>query len=110
MKERRSRFARSRPTPTLLLVLIVGGLIAFGRIGLVPVLQRGTKHEGTIRRYDQHLGSGLVKRSSDGTEVFVHISAIARRDRPVLAPGDNVVLRTFDGAYRDLVTKLRRQR
>ncbi len=96
--------------PIVLLAAVIGGLIALGRIGIVPVLRRGTKYEGVIRRYDPQVGTGLVLRSTDGAEVFVHSSAIVRRDRSMLAAGDNVIFRTIDGAYRDLVTKLQRQR
>jgi cold shock CspA family protein len=96
--------------PFLFLALAMGALIAFGRIGIVPVLRRGTEHEGVIRRYDPLAGTGLVRRATDGVDVFVHSSAIARRDRSVLVPGDSVTFRTVDGAYRDLVTKLRRRR
>ncbi|MCP3974478.1 MAG: cold shock domain-containing protein [bacterium] len=95
--------------PLLLLLLIVGAFIAFGRVGLVPMLRRGTKHDGVLRRLDLDTGAGLVHRSSDGADVFVHVSAVARRDRATLIPGDLVTFRTVDGAYRDLVTKLRRR-
>lgn len=96
--------------PLFLLLLAVGGLLAFGRIGLVPVIRRGTRHEGIVHRYDAKAGVGLVLRSADGAEVFVHASAVVRQDRNSLAPGDHVVFRTIDGAYRDLVTTLRRRR
>ncbi len=109
-----SRAARSGATemsfPLLLLLVMAAGLIAFGRIGVAPVFSRGTRHEGVVRRYDPDAGSGLVTRASDGVDVFVHTSAVARRDRATLAVGDNVVFRTIDGAYRDLITKLHRPR
>jgi len=95
--------------PFFLLFLAMGLMLAFGRVGLVPVLRRGDKHEGVLRRFDLDTGCGIVVRSSDDTEVFVHASAIARRDRAMLEPGDRVEFRTIDGAYRDLVTRLRRK-
>jgi len=109
-----SRAARSgiseMSLPFFLLFLGIGIVLAFGRIGLVPMMRRGTRHAGVLRRLDLDTGSGLVVRNSDDADVFVHVSAIARRDRRHLAPGDSVTFRTVDGAYRDLVTNLRRKR
>lgn len=96
--------------PFLLLVVMILGIASLGRIGIVPIFRRRTKHDGILVNYDVDTGSGLVARMRDGGEVFVHASAIARRDRSHLVPGDAVVFRTVDGAYRDLVTKLRKRR
>jgi len=96
--------------PILFLLLVIGAITAFGRIGLVPILRRGTRYEGVLVRYDADAGSGLVMRAMDGAEVFVHGSTISRRDRGRIIEGDDVTFRTIDGAYRDLVTYLRRRR
>lgn len=105
-----SSSATQMSRPFLLLLLVLGAVVWLGRIGVGPVLRRGTKHSGILVRYDLENASGLVARSGDGAEVFVHTSAIARRDRGKLIPGDLVEFRTVDGAYRDLVTKLRKRR
>lgn len=96
--------------PFLLLVVMILGVASLGRIGIVPIFRRRTRHDGILVNYDVATGAGLVARVADGGEVFVHASAITRRDRDHLVPGDIVTFRTVDGAYRDLVTKLRKRR
>lgn len=95
--------------PFALLLVAIGAVLVFGRIGLVPMFKRRRREEGMVLSYDATAGTGLVARHSDGGEVFVHATAIARRDRRTLVPGDPVLFRTVDGAYRDLVTKLRKR-
>lgn len=96
--------------PFLLLIVMIAGVVSLGRIGIVPIFRRRTRHDGILVNYDTATGAGLVARIGDGGEVFVHASAITRRDRDNLVPGDSVIFRTVDGAYRDLVTKLRKRR
>ena len=70
--------------PFLLLLVVMGAVLTFGRIGLVPLFKRGRRESGMILSYDAAAGTGLVGRDSDGGEVFVHASSIARRDRSVI--------------------------
>lgn len=101
--------AERASVPLLALFALVALVATLGRIGLVPIMRRGTTHQGMILSYDPTTGIGLVAREADGSEVFVHSSAVSRRDRRSLVMGDPVKFRTVDGAYRDMVTRLRRR-
>jgi cold shock CspA family protein len=90
--------------PMIALVLTAIVIALFGRISLVPLLRRGEPGTGTVSMYDPERGFGLVSRDTDGAELFVHRSALSRRLRARLRPGDRVRYRAVVGSVRDLVT------
>lgn len=91
--------------PLILLIAMVGLVATMGRISLLPVLARGREHEGTVRMYDPEEGFGLVTRDVDGSDIFIHRSAVRGR-RTMLQPGDRVRFRVVKGEYRDMASRI----
>ena len=93
--------------PFALLALLIAIVGTMGRVGLNPIFSRGEEEEGTVRMFDAEGGYGLLVRDSDGSDVFVHRTALGRRGRRVRR-GDRVRFRVTEGAYRDVATRVRR--
>lgn len=93
--------------PFVFLLLLIAVVATLGRVGLNPVLGRGSEYEGTVRMFDAEGGYGLLVRDFDGADVFVHRSAFRRRERGV-RKGDRVRFSVTEGAYRDVATRVRR--
>ena len=92
--------------PVGLLIAAIALVVTLGRIGLFPLLAGRREELGTVRMYVENGGFGLVTRDSDGADVFVHRSALERRDGR-LRVGDRVRFKVAPGNIRDMATRVR---
>ena len=79
-----------------------------GRIGLFPVFARGRSRTGTVVWYDSERGFGYIRPDVEGKNVFIHRSALHRRQRRWFATGERVKYKAVSGPHRDYARRLHR--
>ena len=91
--------------PLWLLLLMLAGVLTFGRISLFPAFRRRSLATGIVQWFDVEAGYGFATRDDDASEVFIHRTALRRRVKQ-LRSGDRIRFRVAPGPRRDFALKV----
>ena len=95
--------------PLILLGLLSGSMLTFGRIAIVAGTRRGDIATGIVRLYDPDNHYGLIAPDDPGPDVFFHHTDVRPKHGTNLATGDRVQYRTTARVHRDVATAVRLQ-